>query len=258
METKLQKIDFFIFSICLVVASLFVFGSADAADESFLSVVETPHNLALSPLIDPCGVCHTDSGDDQRSEKINSPIWIKNGELENIPFTPKAHSFPGQSLKRPIGSSHSCLSCHDGVVAMDAHIMGLRAEGTSNFNKFLDGFFEPVGGPGDRSFRFLDHPVSISYPRKPSGKFKGSNITPRMHRYWSIPDISNDEITLPTGPQSSYLHPPSQEKASSRSLLVRTSGGFVECDSCHNPHNNEKAAFLRESGHSLCLICHDR
>lgn len=258
MGMKLQKIDFFNFSICLVVASLFVFGSAGAADESFQSVVQTSHNLSLSPLVDPCGVCHTGFGDDQRSKKINSPIWIKNKALENLPFIPKEQSFSGQNLKRPLGSSHRCLSCHDGVVAMDAHIMGLRTEGASDFNKFLDGFFEPLGGPGDRSFRFLDHPVSISYPRKPSGQFKGNNITPRLHRYWSIPDLSDDQITLPTGPQSSYLYLPTEGSAFSRSLLVRTTRGLVECDSCHNPHNNEKAAFLRESGHSLCLICHDR
>jgi len=255
---KPQKIDFFIFSICLVVSSLFLFGSADAADESFLSVVQTPHNLTVSSLMDPCGVCHTDPGENKRSGEIIPPKWVKNRALENLPFTSKAHSFPDQNLKRPIGSSHRCLSCHDGVVAMDAHVMGLREEGASDFNKFLDGFFFPVGGPGDRSFRFLDHPVSISYPRKPSGQFKGNNTTPRMLRYWSIPDLSDEGITLPTGPRSSYLHPPTQEKASSRSLLVRTTRGLVECDSCHNPHNNEKAAFLRESGHSLCLICHDR
>ena len=248
----------------MVLASIFLFGSAGAADESFLSVVQTPHNLTVSSLMDPCGVCHTNGepqphpGKKEKSEKVIPPKWVKIGALENLHFSPKAHSFPGQNLKRPIGSSHRCLSCHDGVVAMDAHVMGLREEGASDFNKFLDGFFEPLGGPGDRSFRFLDHPISISYPRKPNGQFKGNNTTPRMHRYWSIPDLSDEGITLPTGPQSSYLHLPTQEKASSRSLLVRTTGGLVECDSCHNPHNNEKAAFLRESGHSLCLICHDR
>ena len=254
MVKKPQKLDFFLFFICMVVAPMLFLGSVGAADESFLSVVQTSHNLTVSPLMDPCGVCHTDDpGEDKRSKEILSAKWVKSEVLDNHPFSPQTHSFPGKNLKRPVGSSHRCLSCHDGVVAMDAHIMGLREEGSSGFNKFLDGFFEPVGGPGDGSFRFLDHPVSIAYPRKPSGLFTGNNVTPRMHRYWSIPDLSDEGMTLPTGPRSSYLHPAPQE-----SLLVRTTRGMVECDSCHNPHNNDKSAFLRESGHSLCLICHDR
>jgi predicted CXXCH cytochrome family protein len=40
--------------------------------------------------------------------------------------------------------------------------------------------------------------------------------------------------------------------------VVRTSEGRVQCDSCHDPHDNGSAPFLRAPAQDLCFICHDR
>jgi len=98
---------------------------------------------------------------------------------------------------------------------------------------------------------------SITYPRNTDGQFVGTETTITQLRYWSIPNRTQNGIDLPTGPHSKYLVV-TPEKENSSSMLVRTTAGLVECASCHNPHNNDKSAFLRESGHTLCLICHNR
>ncbi|HEX9756785.1 MAG TPA: cytochrome c3 family protein [Nitrospiria bacterium] len=237
-------------------------GSIQGADDPFLGVSQTPHNLSLSSSMNPCLACHIEGPPNQVKEKRKvedggNPLWVKNNFSHFTPFSTKISLSPEKIEKRPNGASFDCLSCHDGVVAMDAHKMGIREEGASDLNWLLGGFFEPIGGTGDREFQFLDHPVSISYPRNSDGQFVGTETTVTQLRYWSIPNRTSNGIDLPTGPRSKYLVV-TPERENSSSMLVRTTAGLVECDSCHNPHNNDKSAFLRESGHTLCLICHNR
>jgi predicted CXXCH cytochrome family protein len=98
----------------------------------------------------------------------------------------------------------------------------------------------------------FDHPYNVMYPRRTNGRFVPERPTVNQYRYWSIPDLHNGDLVLPTGPTSSLLAMP----ASAR--MVRTSEGRVQCDSCHDPHNNGSAPFLRAPAQDLCLICHDR
>ena len=237
-------------------------GPIQGADDPFLGVSQTPHNLSLSSSVTPCLACHVEGPpnrvkEEKTGEEGGIPLWVKSDFSYFSPFSTKVSLLPEKIEKRPNGASFDCLSCHDGVVAMDAHKMGIREEGASDLNRLLGGFFEPIGGTGDREFRFLDHPVSITYPRNTDGRFVGTETTVTQLRYWSIPNRTQNGIDLPTGPRSKYLVV-TPEKENSSSMLVRTTAGLVECDSCHNPHNNDKSAFLRESGHTLCLICHNR
>lgn len=125
------------------------------------------------------------------------------------------------------GSSTACLGCHDGVLAQEVHRMG-----------------EP-------DHPVFDHPYNVVYPRRANGRFVPERPTVNQYRYWSIADLHNGDLVLPTGPTSTMV-------TTDGPGAVRTSEGRVQCDSCHDPHNNGSAPFLRAPAQDLCLVCHDR
>jgi predicted CXXCH cytochrome family protein len=134
------------------------------------------------------------------------------------------------------GSSTACLGCHDGVLGQEVHRIGTEDA--------------PV----------FDHPYDVIYPRRANGRFVPERPLVNQYRYWSIPDVHNGELVLPTGPTSGRLVVPANEgtAATTGTRVVRTLDGRVQCDSCHDPHDNGSAPFLRASAQDLCLICHDR
>jgi predicted CXXCH cytochrome family protein len=134
------------------------------------------------------------------------------------------------------GSSTACLGCHDGVLGQEVHQMG---------------------HPEAQKF---DHPYNVVYPRRANGKFVPERPTVSQYRYWSIPDLRNGDLVLPTGPTSRLLalRTGSASDATPGVRVVRTSEGRVQCDSCHDPHDNGSAPFLRAPAQDLCFICHDR
>jgi predicted CXXCH cytochrome family protein len=133
------------------------------------------------------------------------------------------------------GSSTACLGCHDGVLGQEVHQMGR---------------------PDAQKF---DHPFNVVYPRQADGRFVPERPTVNQYRYWSIPDLRNGNLHLPTGPTSSVLAVPAGAASGDAGAhVVRTLEGRVQCDSCHDPHDNGSAPFLRAPAHDLCFICHDR
>lgn len=159
------------------------------------------------------------------------PLW----QREARPYASTSIA-PSASRSAGAGSaSTACLGCHDGVLGQEVH---------------------QGGAPDARSF---DHPFNVVYPRRANGQFVPERPTVNQYRYWSIPDLRDGALVLPTGPTSSLLvasAPPTGETAAAPT--VRTSEGMVQCDSCHDPHDNGSAPFLRAPAHDLCLICHDR
>lgn len=131
------------------------------------------------------------------------------------------------------GSSTACLGCHDGVLGREVHLIGQPQT--------------PV----------FDHPYNVVYPRRANGQFIPERPMVNQYRYWSIPDLRHGDLVMPTGPTSSALAVPSHS-ATAGGHVVRTLEGRVQCDSCHDPHDNGSAPFLRAPAQDLCLICHDR
>ncbi len=74
-----------------------------------------------------------------------------------------------------------------------------------------------------------DHPISISYTT-------------------SHPDVSSGNLTDPVDAQGSGISP-----------LVLFNGE-LQCATCHEPHDNTNAPFLREviTNSTLCLTCHNK
>lgn len=234
-------------------------------------VTRTRHNLAL-PSLPPsqaCTICHIEPLPGAAGAPKTEPT------ATDAPAAPKAPARPrwsgGQETpyrltatlsgknhpyNQPTGSSLTCLACHDGALAKDMH--GINVD-------------QPrVGAPATLSggisrrevsaLARVDHPISVPYPRKPNGQFVPENPTVTYARYWTLPDLRPEGYVLPESGSSSYLDLPTEKVSSPEllSTLVRTTRGKVECDSCHNPHNENIRPFLRVPSASLCLVCHDR
>jgi hypothetical protein len=258
-----------------------------------------------------CVFCHTPHGGDSSA---SVPLWNRN---ISTPPTYTRYSDLGTSTfdaaEAPIGSiTIGCLSCHDGTQAIDAV---LNAPGSGNYTapgnapprlgaNFVGddqsgGKLAATNGAGAAVVQMLgtdlsnDHPVSMQYG---GGGITQGNTTATVDRDFRLPT----ETTIGTGATVWYI-----EGSTTRSLLgttyetisfnetgrdrldiilyTRTDLGatepFVECGSCHDPHNVDNPTFLRISNtapslqtggdfnnagkssggpSALCLTCHDK
>jgi predicted CXXCH cytochrome family protein len=117
-----------------------------------------------------------------------------------------------------------CLSCHDGVTALDAYG---GAGGSTDMTDLLGAGDPAIVGTdlGD------DHPISFTYDTALS---------------------STD----------GELHDPNTTLSSLGGTITEDMlfGNSMECASCHDVHDNAIVPFLRmaNSNSDLCLTCHDK
>ena len=194
-----------------------------------------------------CVFCHTPHGG-----ATTLPLWNRSaptgaGYQLYTSSTMDAASPGGPAVGG--GMSGACLSCHDGSIAVDVllnlggvakaanttFVRQLTAEatfgtgGTGAFNIMTGGM--PFMGTDLRN----DHPITIIYETARA-------VTPG--------DFITQAITGSKVTVGASLPLPLFGTA--------TATATVECASCHNPHNNSNAPFLRKSniGSAICLSCH--
>jgi formate-dependent nitrite reductase cytochrome c552 subunit len=204
-----------------------------------------------------CVYCHT-----PHNSGTTAPLW--NRQLPS-PLGYEMYSSPNfdSTASAPDGISLSCLSCHDGSVAVDAVLnkpkfhdwydSGVHYRMSPEGNVGSDscgkchnrqrGAYAALSGAHDATIRYLtrnlrdDHPISIPYPT--FGKDSAFNQ----------PLIAKEDggRTFPNGIQT-------------------FEGDKVQCASCHDPHNPDEQniegrdPFLRTSNRfsALCLTCHQK
>ncbi len=211
--------------------------TALAADD----ISSTKHNLSTSgtgsiklasaPGADTdkdqlCSFCHTPHFGDA---SVGVVLW--NRSVNTSGYTMYSSSSIDMTIaSQPQGVSLACLSCHDGTIAFDNLRNGPGAgdyngntwsrgwSWTSNVNKMSGSASANVGQDLSN-----DHPVSVTYDNTADTAFYSA-----------------------TAVTSAGLR------------LYGSGGNQVECGSCHNPHNNTYAPFLRinNQGSALCLTCH--
>jgi len=256
-----------------------------------------------------CVFCHTPHGGDNTAAV---PIW--NRKL-NTPTAYKRYSSLGSSTfdatEAPVGSvTIACLSCHDGGQAIDSLINAPGSGGYTDPSSVAYGSMPRlgnfVGGDTDGAGKLAttvvqnlgtdlsnDHPVSMQYAgggvTGAAGVLSGSS---------KDPDFTGNK-TNPAGYTLEAMAAPAtapfdtlfwiERYADSLNdggrdredviLYTRTDLGatepFVECGSCHDPHNVDNPTFLRVSNgipaalaaefpnanavnrpSGLCLTCH--
>ena len=147
-------------------------GSAWAQDQS--KVTNTPHNLnnggwgisvstpqGANQVCLPCHVPHNAYPDEGGT--INDVLW--NHQETGLAFTMYPTDLPQSS--QPEGASKMCLSCHDGVTAIDSY-------GGTTGTVTLAGRPSAIGEDGDLTD---DHPIGVTYPVGAEGYHDPTNFT---------------------------------------------------------------------------------
>ncbi len=209
-----------VFAIC---SSGIAWASPPGAGGDAGGVSGSPHNLNNSGFVVPdsqvCLPCHTPHS--ANIPNAEGALWNHATSTQTFTTYTTKHGTLGQ----PAGSSLQCLSCHDGVTAVDSFNDTASASPTAMTGRELLGT--------DLSD---DHPIGVLYPT--SGAY---------NQDYDL--MKADGIGTSKGVQ----------------LIGGVSGseigtGSVECRSCHHSHNNLLGNFLRtpNTASGLCRKCHTK
>lgn len=218
-----------------------------------------------------CVFCHTPHGSD-----VNAPVPLWNKVL-GAPGSYTQYSTlqtpTFDSEEAPVGSvSLACLSCHDGTQAMDV-VINLPGSGGHNVaGQEIDnvGIGAMVGTPVPTLGTDLtdDHPISMTYggggpsAADPDGIYAGTLGDPDF--------VNPNKATVNTNPiwwVDSPVGTAQVREKTDMILYARNDLGtvqpFVECGSCHDPHNDTtqgatSVQFLRinNTASQICTTCH--
>jgi hypothetical protein len=237
-----------------------------------------------------CVYCHTPHG-----ANTNAPLPLWNRTLRTTTYT--TYSALGtstltQPVTQPGASSLSCLSCHDGQVAVDS-VINMPGSGgydagqaTNQNNTFLNSWTNPRG---------QDATVHVGLSATPSEgclscHSAGAGVVGAGATDFTVfaigTDLRNDHpvgVRFPTTGPGVDFNAPGATRTGMRWFdddgnnfpdtrevrLYDTGEGFeVECASCHDPHgvpsggagSSFNPTFLRKAntGSTLCLTCHTK
>lgn len=142
----------------------------------------------------------------------------------------------------PNSPSMACLSCHDGASAINSIVntsgSGVNADTTNYLTTFAGAGTATTIGTGVTNIGTdlrNDHPISLNYTEGKAGlRLKTTNLQVASGVIWAGATTVGD--------------------------LLRGVTGTVECGSCHDPHEQTNATFLRASNASsaLCIGCHQK
>ncbi len=207
----------------ILVVSLMVSGAIAG------SIVNSKHDMRTyitdEGTSQVCVFCHTPH--QNASANAQDPLWNK--QLSNVnsygvysSSTLNANDISdiGQATAGSATTSHLCMSCHDGTVAVNAL-----------YKQPLDGNAGTLTQIPNNSSAYLgtslsdDHPINFTYDDA----------------------LANADGGLVTPASSSYV-----------TNGIPLYDGKVQCASCHNVHDPANRPFLRvsNSGSGLCLTCH--
>lgn len=247
---------------------LFAVWGIVSATSAMAAIGATPHNLnsVLADTSDNgevCAYCHTPH--QANAAFTGAPIWNKaTPATAFFMYGASATGTVGSTVANtvvdatPGASSMACLSCHDGVSAVDSilnapgsgmntiagtNILGdtlAQANDASNIGAGA-GFVAATTGDLRN-----DHPISIEYLGD------GTATSPASLR---ATNYTFTTTWLGATTIADVLRPDPAD------IAVKNR---VECGSCHDPHNGSNPAnevnYLRTSntGSMLCLGCHDK
>ena len=262
--------------------------------QALAGISTTKHNLGstgtgvnkFSGTGEICVFCHTPHGADTSAVV---PLWNRSLGTSGTPATYTTYNSLGTSsldgATAPVGSvSLACLSCHDGVTAMNS-VINQPGSGLTNA-----GYAGSWSGTNQTAGKMTgvaalgqdlqnDHPIGIQYgggmssgtgtaftkATIPDGGFKDADF--KGIRYASL--NGNDVWWVDSGTSGGtrdkadmmlYTRTGASIRLMSGTLSGTMSGAqaFVECASCHDPHTDANPTFLRISnvGSAVCLACH--
>ncbi len=192
------------------------------------SVNDSVHNLSVSGTgsikstteTNSCIFCHT-----VHKAMGDSPLWNHTLSSVNnyvVYSSPRLDAL-GITVPQPNGSSRLCLSCHDGTVALGGISSSVTPVALHQGGAALTTL--PTGATNLGTDLSGDHPVSVDYD---GAAQVDPNLKPRAALSPAVP-------------------------------LEQLNGvNFVQCTSCHDPHDDRFGNFLvmDKANSALCLSCH--
>lgn len=284
---RFSKIILTLGVVTFILASLM---SSWAAED----VRSTKHNLSTNPNIlatgttEVCVFCHTPHGGRTDVAGGAAPIWNRNLSTATYTvYTSPNFDAAGTTPGTPKGVSVACLSCHDGTVAFDA-LINFGGSGSTDTINFTGPFVDPsdnsfsetdrsAGGPSPFPNLGIDlsndHPISMEIPCTADPQFSEicANIDNAALTAGKVSPLRRgDETTLPADIRDRV-----------RAYPTEAGKAYIECASCHNPHEATSTRFLRypsfvgtaeeaavggaaalnadrNAGSLLCLSCHQK
>ena len=239
-----------------LITGVALFGISMSAN-AVQNVNNTLHNLsgtAAGDNAEVCVYCHTPHGSDNTAAV---PLW--NRKLgDGTGFTEYDSTFSSTidgavDIGITAGSGYSlvCLSCHDGTQGVDVVV---NQPGTDGYN--AAGSAMGTNDPMDlatNGVTFLDvdltndHPIGIPYAG--GGAAFGTTYAASTGTW------GDTAFKAVTGVAATS----SVTAANSLPLYKGTDGdAYVECASCHDPHEDTNPTFLRISNaaSAVCTSCH--
>lgn len=259
-------------------------------------IINTRHNLTQSFLGgsgifmdfgrnnygEVCVYCHTPHG---ASGTVAAPLWNRTASTATYALYNGATN---GTVTQPGVNSLTCLSCHDGSVAIDSIInmpgsgKYSAAQAASQNSTFLDAWANPSGINPGGNHESLNSTGCLSC-HNPAGPAAAGNFT----AFAIGTDLTNDHpvgIRYPTvfGTGVDFKPPTATKgnlaffdtngngRADPKDIrLYNTGDGFeVECASCHDPHGVPSGgpgsvfnpSFLRVANNNsvLCQTCHSK
>lgn len=260
MKTKMK-----VLALLLAVSAPLAFGG---------TIVGSPHDLSNANVAtndasgvdngETCVYCHTPHAANTAFD--GAPLWNK-GTPAGVTYVMYGATVAGTAgttiagtatLATPASPSLACLSCHDGISAIDSVVNapGSGMNTVAGTNDIVTALTTTYGGNiggtpglatvGTEANLANDHPVSIPYLGD------GSATSPASLRATNF-DLSTYGDLVP------WIG------ATTIADLLRN--GNVECGSCHDPHNGglvqgtaTEVNFLRHSNtaSNLCVGCHEK
>ena len=200
-------------------------GQITATHHDFSASGSSGFGVTYNPANEKCNVCHAPHFTDTAA----NPLWIHRTTSTSF-TTYTGYNFlqrGGLTISQPDGASKLCLSCHDGITAMNDY--GGVVVGTPN--KLM-----PSGSNLTANLSNT-HPISFVYDaallvKDPSLKDPTTTTTPLGHTVkYDMLDANNK----------------------------------VQCTSCHEVHQDNsqdpfKWRFLKvaNTGSAMCLLCHNK
>ena len=272
-----------------------VFGGSQALAQ----MSSTRHNLGSGQTItganetsgtaEICVFCHTPHG---ANTAAVVPLWNRTLPAASAYITYNnlgTSTMDGATV--PVGSvSIACLSCHDGVQAMNSMINLPGSGGYNSLGSLLAGTWtggQQTTGQLTNANGFIanlgtdlrnDHPIGVQYAGGLTGNASlgladmaqgaGRDADFRAATYvnlngnpvWYVETAvagtrSKADLTLYTRVGGTALFGTTNSTAGGATLSGNQA--YVECASCHDPHT-QNATFLRISnaGSAVCLACH--
>ena len=278
------------------VAVVFLAMGVLVSQQALAQITSTKHNLTptgtgtnkFTPSTGAAGAeicvfCHTPHGADTTAVV---PLWNR---VLAAPATYTSYAALAtstlQGATAPVGSvSIACLSCHDGVQAMNTMI---NQPGSGGYNATGAAWSGSWAGTNQSAGQITnvgtsygnlgtdlknDHPIGIQYAGGPSGALPavGTDYTSAMFK---DPDFNTAKSaslnsqpvwwveTGTAGRQKTdmqlYTRTPASYIFGTSTIASTVAQPFVECGSCHDPHT-VNTTFLRiaNTGSAVCLACH--